>query len=147
MIIGKNIVSFDTLDSTSDEARRRIRQGEGEGLVVMAASQSAGHGKPGAKWYSPRGNLYLSAVVAPRRNPGDLAILTLTTALAGRSCLQRFVKLPIIIKWPNDLLVRQKKIAGILIEGVPSGQLIIGIGINLASIPDEVSATATSLEK
>lgn len=122
-----------------------VRKGEGEGLVVVADAQTKGKGKPGRSWFSPKGNLYFSAVVKPYRNPRDLSPITLLAALAARSAVVGLTKLPVVIKWPNDLLVQGKKIGGVLAERVQSGHIIIGIGINLNNVPAEVKRTATSL--
>ena len=149
MIIGKKKVHYSEIDSTNSEARRLIQKGEGEGLVVIADRQTAGRGKPGSNWFSPEGNFYLSAVVKPRKNPKDLAPITLLGALAGRSAIGKFADLLVVIKWPNDLLIKGKKVGGILVERLPSGHLIIGIGLNLnltkKMLPDEIRCTATSL--
>jgi len=145
LIIGKKVVRLAQVDSTNEEARRLIKQGEGEGLVVIAASQTQGRGKPGSRWLSPAGNLYFSAVVKPYRDPRALASITLIGALAARRALAGIARLTVVIKWPNDLLVRGKKIGGVLTERVPSGHLIIGIGLNLNAAP--ALPTATSLKK
>ncbi len=145
MIIGKKILHYRTIDSTNTEARRLIKKGEGEGLVVTAGRQTKGRGKPGAKWFSPEGNLYLSAVAKPYKNPKDLSSITLLGALAARAAMIRLSKLPVAIKWPNDLRIRGKKVGGVLTERLPSGHLIIGIGLNLNSVPAEVQRTATAL--
>ncbi len=139
-MIGKKLVHYEVIDSTNDEARRMVKQGEGEGLVVTAGSQTAGRGKPGARWFSPPGNLYLSAVVKPRRDQKDIAPLTITAALAARTAIVRETELPVVIKWPNDILVRGKKAGGILTERLPSGHVIIGIGINLTQHPASAAA-------
>ena len=131
MIIGKKIVRCREIDSTSDEARRLIGRGEGEGLVVTAERQTRGRGKPGREWVSPAGNLYFSAVLKPYKNPRDLAPITLFSALAARALIVRLAQLPVIVKWPNDLLVHNKKIGGILTERLASGHLIVGIGLNV----------------
>ncbi|MDD4179058.1 MAG: biotin--[acetyl-CoA-carboxylase] ligase [Candidatus Margulisbacteria bacterium] len=147
MIIGNKLARYKTIDSTNAEARRLIVSGEGEGLVVIAAKQTKGRGKPGAKWLSPLGNLYLSAVVKPFKNPQDIAPLTLLGAVAARSAITRLAKLAVVIKWPNDLLIHGKKVGGILTERLASGFIIIGIGINVNSLPAEMERTATSLKK
>lgn len=141
MIIGKKIVHYNELDSTNTEARRLIKKGAGEGLVVIADCQTKGKGKPGSGWESPAGNLYLSAVVKPYKNQRELAPIVLLGALAGRAALG----LPAVIKWPNDLLAGGKKIGGVLTERLPDGHLIIGIGLNLNVVPAAVRRTATSL--
>ena len=150
MIIGKKLVHLRETDSTSDEARRLIKAGAGEGLAVLADRQTGGKGKPGSRWFSPPGNLYLSVVIKPHKNAGQLGAVTFFSALAVRSLIVKLAKLPAVIKWPNDLLVRGKKTAGILTERLASGHLIIGIGLNLNSdrraFPSELKRTATSLK-
>ncbi len=150
MIIGKKIVRLDSIDSTSDEARRRIKNSEGEGLAVIAKRQSRGRGKPGSAWFSPPGNLYLSVVIKPYKNPKDLVPITLLGALAARAMIVSLTKLPVVIKWPNDLRVHGKKIGGVLTERLASGHVIIGLGLNINSerraFPAELKASATSLK-
>jgi len=147
-IIGNKIIHYQEIDSTNEEARRLIKKGEGqEGLVLVADRQTRGRGKPGSAWFSPEGNLYFSVIVKPRRHPKDLAPITLLGALAGRSAIAKVSKLPVVIKWPNDLLINSKKVGGILAERVPSGHLIIGIGINVNVLPAEVRGSATSLKR
>lgn len=149
MIIGKKLVQLKATDSTNDEARRLIKKGEGEGLVVMAARQTRGKGKPGSAWFSPPGNLYLSVVIKPYKNFKQLSAVTLFSALAVRATIVKLTKLPAVIKWPNDLRIHGKKTAGILTERLASGHLIIGIGLNVNSTrrswPADLQHTATSL--
>lgn len=149
MIIGKKLLRLGTIDSTSDAARREIEHGAGEGLVVVAESQTKGRGKPGSGWFSPPGNVYFSAVVKPYRNARDLAPLTLLAALAVRKTIFRLTKLSAVIKWPNDLRLRGKKVAGILTERLPAGQVIIGIGLNVnvarRTFPAKLRESSTSL--
>jgi len=147
MIIGNKVLHYKELDSTNEEARRLIKKGWGEGLVVVAESQTKGRGKPGRRWFSPQGNLYLSAVIKPYKNPQELAPITLIGALAARAVIVRLTKLPVIIKWPNDLQIHGRKVGGILTERLSSGQVIIGIGLNLNSAPAEVKQTAVSLRQ
>ncbi|MFA6430897.1 MAG: biotin--[acetyl-CoA-carboxylase] ligase [Candidatus Margulisiibacteriota bacterium] len=150
MIIGKKIIHLPLVDSTNDEAKRAILSGEGEGVVVIADAQEKGRGKPGQSWYSPKGNLYLSAVIKPHKNPKDLAPITLLSGIAARSAIIEGAELYPIIKWPNDILFDGKKIGGILVERVSSGHLILGIGININSqkdaFPKELEGFATSLK-
>ena len=135
--------------STNDEARRLIKAGEGEGLAVIAGRQTRGKGKPGSRWFSPAGNLYLSAVIKPYRNPRDLSAVTLFSALAVRTAIFKLTRLPAVIKWPNDLRLRGKKVAGILTERLAAGHIIIGIGLNVnvtaRTLPSELKASAASL--
>lgn len=123
-------------------------RGEGEGTVIIADHQTGGRGKPGSGWFSPEGNIYFSALLKPYLNPPSLAPITLFSALAARAALLQAADLPIVIKWPNDLLVNGRKIAGILVEGV-AGCLIVGIGINVnigeEDFPRELRGEASSL--
>lgn len=146
MIIGKKHLHYKKIDSTSEEARRLIKKGFGEGLIVTAGAQTKGKGKPGSRWISPKGNLYFSAVVKPYKNPKDLAPITLLGALAARAMISKVAKLAVVIKWPNDLCIHGKKVGGVLTERLPSGHLIIGIGINVAVSPRELKGRATSLK-
>lgn len=148
-IIGKHIIHLGEIDSTNEEAKRQVKRGQGEGLVIIADSQSAGKGKPGSSWFSPPGNLYFSAVIKPHRNQNELAPLTLIGALAGSSAIYELSSIASVIKWPNDLLIGRKKIGGVLVERILSGHVIIGIGINLNSdiekFPEKIRTTATTL--
>lgn len=146
MIIGKKYFHYKKIDSTNEEARRLIKKGLGEGLVVTADTQTKGKGKPGSRWLSPKGNLYFSAVIKPYKNPKDLAPITLLGALAARTMISKVAKLAVVIRWPNDLRVHGKKAGGVLTERLPSGHLIIGIGINVAVSPIGLKRRATSLK-
>jgi BirA family biotin operon repressor/biotin-[acetyl-CoA-carboxylase] ligase len=150
-IIGKRIFRNSEIDSTNDEARRLIKKGWGEGTVVMADSQSKGRGKPGSGWFSPPavGN-YLSVILKPFINPSDLGSITLLGARAVVKAIEKQTQLKAEIKPPNDVLLNKKKISGILVERDASGNLIIGIGVNInnlaGSFPAELADSATSLK-
>lgn len=147
MIIGKKIIRYKIIDSTNDEAKRLINKGEGEGLVVVAQTQTRGRGKPGSVWLSPSGNLYLSVVIKPYKNPKDLAPITLLGALAARAMIAKVSKLAAVIKWPNDLLLHGKKVAGILTERLAGGEIIVGIGLNVNTAPNGFASLAGAAKK
>jgi len=107
----------------------------------MARSQYQGRGKPGSAWYSPEGGLYFSLILKPRKNPNDLAKLTIAAAEAIASVLTAKYGVKAEIKPPNDILIAGKKICGILTEKM-GGSLIVGIGINIAQVefPEGLSA-------
>lgn len=148
-IIGRKIERYQSLGSTSDEAKRLVKEGEGEGLVVVAGEQTRGRGKPGSSWFSPPGGIYLSAVVKPFKNPDDLAPVTLLGAKAAVQTIRQATGLEAEIKPPNDVLLNEKKICGVLVERLASGHLIIGIGLNVnlsaTSLPEIINSSATSL--
>jgi BirA family biotin operon repressor/biotin-[acetyl-CoA-carboxylase] ligase len=148
------IIHLDTVDSTNAEALRRARAGTRGPLWVVAATQTAGRGRRGRAWVSPPGNLHASlllvdpapAAVAPQLAfVAGLAVHDACTALApGLADALR-------LKWPNDLLCRGVKIAGILIEGEGGLAIggegvvvaVIGIGVNCGHHPDAVEHPAT----
>lgn len=145
------IFRFDTIDSTNTEAAEQARQGADEGLCVIARQQTAGRGRHGRTWISGKdAGLYFSIVLRPKLEIRSLPLITLMTGLAVYDTLKEIGLNP-DIKWVNDVLVREKKIAGILAEAVetPSGlAIILGIGINFTSrnFPEELADVATSIE-
>jgi BirA family transcriptional regulator, biotin operon repressor / biotin---[acetyl-CoA-carboxylase] ligase len=137
--------------STMDVASKLASEGAAAGVVVVADEQTAGRGRRGNNWSSPPGaGLYLSYIARPKMD--GLPLLTLAAGVAVRDGVVASTGLWPNLKWPNDLIVGRRKLAGILAEGIaigpPDQAVIIGIGINLqpASYPPDVSARATSLE-
>ncbi|MCI4373187.1 MAG: biotin--[acetyl-CoA-carboxylase] ligase, partial [Thermoplasmata archaeon] len=127
------------LPSTQTEAARRAREGAPEGTRIVARRQSAGRGRGSHGWSSPEGNLYLSVVFrAPIKNR---ALLPLAVGARLRAALEARFGVRSVLKWPNDLLVlgngAPRKLAGILLDAVPSPNLgiavVVGIGINVAA--------------
>jgi BirA family biotin operon repressor/biotin-[acetyl-CoA-carboxylase] ligase len=143
--------AFDTVDSTNEEIRRQAEAGAAEGLAVMAAKQTAGRGRRGRAWESPPGNLFLSLLLRPAVTPGQAATLSfLTTVAVAEAVALAIPGADITNKWPNDLLVGGAKISGILLESHtrPDAALdwvAVGIGVNLASHPDNALYPTTSL--
>ena len=117
--------------------------------VIVAETQIKGRGKDRKAWFSPKGGLYIT-VVLPTKSPDWLPFLNLAGGLAVAESLQSF-KLSPILKWPNDVLIRNKKVAGILSENIISTKTefsIIGIGLNtnINKFPQELRGKATSLK-
>jgi BirA family transcriptional regulator, biotin operon repressor / biotin---[acetyl-CoA-carboxylase] ligase len=134
-----------TSTSTNEDMLALARSGSPEGLWLRAESQSGGRGRLGRAWQSPPGNLYVSTIV--RLRPGDPppATLALVAAVALDDVLMGFVAAAqLMIKWPNDVLVDGAKIAGILLERADDA-IVIGIGVNLASHPEDIGRPVTSL--
>lgn len=134
------IFSYETLGSSSTEAIRLLAEGEQVPFVVWTRSQSAGRGRRTRQWQSPPGNLYLSlAVEVPS---SWLSLVPLHTAAIVVEFLQPLISHKITLKWPNDLLLRGKKFAGILCEAAwqqnqePTKPVVIGIGINIEQAPE-----------
>ncbi len=146
------LVAHDRIDSTNAALRRMAEAGAAHGTVVRAREQTGGRGRRGRAWASPRGNLYASVLLRPDaalRTAGQLgfaAALALAEAVAAGMPGDAAVAL----KWPNDILVRHRKVAGILLESVPDGAggppaVILGMGLNVAVAPTDAAYPATSL--
>jgi biotin-[acetyl-CoA-carboxylase] ligase BirA-like protein len=145
------VIRLDSVDSTNAEALRRARAGERGPLWVVAASQSAGRGRRGRAWAAPPGNLYASLLLV---DPAPAAVAPQLAFVAGLAVHDACAALApgladgLTLKWPNDLLCRGAKIAGILIEG-EGGPIanpvvaVIGIGVNCRHHPDGVEHPAT----
>ena len=151
--IGQTIHSYETVTSTQVIARELAGEGTADGTVVISEEQTEGSGRLKRKWHSPSsGGIWLSLVVKPDIPPYQAPQLTLLTAVAAVQTLMN-IGVQAGIKWPNDVLVKDRKIAGILTElHAESDQIhhvIIGIGINMnqpyESFPDELKEIATSV--
>ena len=146
------ILRFDSLPSTNIEAARRAVEGASEGLCVVAGEQTAGRGRHQRHWVSPKdAGLYFSIILRPRFEQSIWPLLTLTAAIAVHDALLDACSLETDIKWPNDILVNEKKLCGILAETVETSlgrAVVVGIGINLSknSFPSEIEGSATSVE-
>jgi BirA family biotin operon repressor/biotin-[acetyl-CoA-carboxylase] ligase len=142
---------FQAIGSTNDAALRRARHAESEGLVVVADEQTAGRGRRGHSWFSPPlAGLYVSVVLAPaasRDARRATMLLTLAAGVALAEGIEAATGLVVDLKWPNDLQVSRRKLAGILAEGA-DGRVVVGYGINVAAtaLPPDLRDGATSLE-
>jgi BirA family biotin operon repressor/biotin-[acetyl-CoA-carboxylase] ligase len=146
------LVSRATVGSTNDEAKKLARNGAAHGTVVWALEQTAGRGRRGRRWSSPPGNLYASLVLRPGAAPERTAQLGFVAALAVTDALRELAPqlAEPTCKWPNDVLVGGRKIAGILLESeMDKGEhlafVIVGVGINLVSAPPDAEHPATSI--
>jgi BirA family transcriptional regulator, biotin operon repressor / biotin---[acetyl-CoA-carboxylase] ligase len=149
---GYRLISHDSIGSTNDEAKRHARDGAAAGTLVWALEQTAGRGRRGRAWVSPRGNLYMSLVMRPDCPVERAAQLGFVAAVAIGSALAEM--LPpldrLSYKWPNDVLLNGRKIAGILLESEMTvldrlAFLVVGVGVNLAVAPQDTEFPATSV--
>ncbi len=142
---------FVSLPSTNLEAAKHAAAGAASGLWVVASEQTAGRGRQGREWSSPRGaGIYCSVLLRPQFDQNDWPLITLMTSIAVQETLWQACNLQTDIKWPNDVLHDEKKLCGILAETVETNAgraVIVGIGINLtnASFPRELEGVATSV--
>jgi len=144
-----NILHFDTLASTNTEAAEQARRGAAEGLCIVANQQTAGRGRHGREWLSEKGSgVYMSIVLRPALAVQHLTLIQLMAAVAVYDVLLKGYLIEPDIKWPNDVLVNDKKICGILSEAVETTNglaVILGMGINLKG--DRLPDNATSIEQ
>lgn len=157
-MIGHDVRWHASLPSTMDAAAALATAGAAHGVVVAAHQQTAGRGRRGSTWVSPAGaGLYFSFVARPAFASSGaagpaLSLLTLAAGVGVREGIAAATGLRADLKWPNDLLVGTRKLAGILAEGLaigsPGQAVVIGVGINVrrAAYPADVAARATSVE-
>jgi BirA family transcriptional regulator, biotin operon repressor / biotin---[acetyl-CoA-carboxylase] ligase len=159
------VLYFPSVTSTNDVAARMADLGAPDGTVIVAEMQAAGRGRLGRTWFSPPGaGLYASVILRPVNEPDAMSspadgkpgtfftpMITLAAGVALAEAVRGCNHLPVDIKWPNDLVVGRRKLAGILAEaaaGGGTGHVILGFGINLrsAAYPPEIADRATSIE-
>ncbi len=148
------LVIHNEAESTQDLAKAMALSGEPEGTAVMALNQTRGRGRMGRSWISPTGkNLALSIILRPHLSPRDAVLLGFLASIAVAEAVEEEGVAEAQLRWPNDVLVRDRKIAGILSEAVVSqGHIdfvIVGIGLNVNSrrsdFPPDLRTPATSL--
>ena len=144
------IVRYDEVDSTNAEARRRADAGEGGPLWITAARQTAGRGRRGRDWSTGTHNLAATLLASTRKPPAEAAQVAFVAALAVADLCDAWVPPSLVrIKWPNDVLVDEAKVSGILVESgtMVDGRLwlAVGCGVNLALAPGGTPYPATSL--
>jgi BirA family biotin operon repressor/biotin-[acetyl-CoA-carboxylase] ligase len=142
---------FEEIDSTNSYLKQRSLEGCPEGLVALADFQTAGRGRLDRAWIAPpRSSLLCSIVVRPRLDADELQLVVAAVALATRHALERLSGLRAELKWPNDLIVGNRKLGGVLAEIVvtPLGyDVVVGLGLNLTfDGPEHVEATSVKAE-
>lgn len=154
-----HLLSYDEVDSTNEEARRLAEGGGSHGAVIWAKRQTSGRGRMGRLWVSAEGNLFCSILLAPNCNHETSAQLSFVAAVAAAEALESIIPdEEIRCKWPNDILLGDKKIAGILLESFETADItvasnkmvrwvVVGVGINVDSCPSSTDIPATYLKK
>jgi len=153
-IIGHDIHYFKEVDSTNNVAKYLAEDGAEEGTIVVAEIQNRGKGRRGKTWISPPGGIWMSIILRPDIPPFSTPQLTLVTGVAVAKTLKKELKLDVGIKWPNDILIGDKKVCGILTEVNASvnkvNYVVVGIGIDMnidvPLFPPDLQTGATSLK-
>jgi BirA family biotin operon repressor/biotin-[acetyl-CoA-carboxylase] ligase len=153
--VGREIHYFQKLSSTNTVAKEQAEKGAKEGTTIVAEVQTQGRGRLSRPWVSPKGGVWLSIILRPKVKAEDALKITLTTAVAVAKTLRSLYGWKAEIKWPNDVLIRKKKVCGILTEASLNGKtvnfLVVGIGLNanfaLKSLSENLQKTATTLKE
>lgn len=155
LLVGRKICCKNEITSTNQLTQQLAAEGASEGLVVLAEAQTSGRGRLGRRWESPAGvNIYCSVLLKPKIPPHKAPQLTFLTAVAVAETLRELCGLDARVKWPNDVLVGGRKIAGLLNELSAETEqihsLILGVGINVnmtgEQFPDDLRYPATSVQ-
>jgi BirA family transcriptional regulator, biotin operon repressor / biotin---[acetyl-CoA-carboxylase] ligase len=143
-LFSDKIIIHSSLPSTNNSAKELYTKGAAHGTVIMAEEQTAGRGRMERKWFSlPCKNILISLLLKPDMKPENVYTLTLALAVSGIEAIKNICNLSAMIKWPNDIYLNNKKLAGILTEfsirGERPAYVILGMGMNVNWCPDEES--------
>ncbi len=147
--VTSHVLTLDETSSTNDDARRLAREGAPHLATVVADSQTSGRGRLGRAWVAvPRTSLLMSWVARPELAVDRWPLLPLLAGVAAVGAVRARTSVEAVLKWPNDLLVGDRKLGGILVEAEPPSFAIVGVGINVSqtSFPDGLPATSIALE-
>ena len=132
--IGQKAYYFDSIDSTQNQALKMADEPENNGAIIIAAKQTGGKGRGGRKWVSPKGGIWFSIILQPNFDISITTLFPIASALALSKAIEKTFKITPELKWPNDITVKGKKLAGILVDASLESNrienLILGIGIN-----------------
>jgi BirA family biotin operon repressor/biotin-[acetyl-CoA-carboxylase] ligase len=140
--IGNKVYYFDSVDSTQSFATNIAKNQNEFGAVIIAESQTLGKGRLGRQWVSPKGGIWLSVILQPKFDISKITLIPFTVAIALSNAIEKSLKIKTDLKWPNDLTIRGKKVAGIIIdasiESTRIESIVIGVGINFKIKPKEI---------
>lgn len=140
--IGRKIYYFDTIDSTQSFASTIASNKDEDGTIIISETQDSGKGRLGRNWVSPRGGIWLSVILHPRFDVAKITLVPLVASIALSLAIQKTLGVKTELKWPNDVTLKGKKIAGMIIDAsIESSNiesLILGVGINFRVNPDEI---------
>jgi birA, biotin-[acetyl-CoA-carboxylase] ligase region len=151
-VFGRNIVSYKKVDSTNIIAYELAEKGMKEGTVILADEQVKGKGRHGRHWSSPsKGGIYMSCILRPAIAPNEISRITLLAAVAVAQAIREISSLEVTIKWPNDIMIDQRKLCGILTEMKAEQDsvdfVVLGIGINVNITKSDLPKGATSIKE
>lgn len=132
--IGQQAYYFDSIDSTQNQALKMADTVENEGVVIIAAKQTGGRGRSGRKWISPKGGIWISIILKPKFDISVTTLFPIASALALSIAIEKTFSIKPELKWPNDITINGKKVAGMLVDASLESNkienLVLGVGIN-----------------
>jgi BirA family biotin operon repressor/biotin-[acetyl-CoA-carboxylase] ligase len=141
--MGRKVYYFDSLDSTQNFAATITKNQNEDGTVIIAETQVSGKGRQGRAWISPRGGIWLSVILHPKFDVGKVTLVPFAAAVALANAIQKILSIKTELKWPNDITLSGKKVAGMIIDAsIESTQiesLILGVGINFKIDPSQIA--------
>jgi BirA family biotin operon repressor/biotin-[acetyl-CoA-carboxylase] ligase len=133
-IVGQQAYYFDTIDSTQNQALKMAKDSSHNGSVIVASKQTGGRGRAGRKWISPKGGIWISIILQPKFDISITTLFPIASALALSIAIEKTFLIKPELKWPNDLTIKGKKVAGMLVDvSLESNRienLVLGVGIN-----------------
>ena len=133
-IIGQHAYYFDTLDSTQNQALKMAGEAINNGSVIVASTQTGGKGRDGRKWISPKGGIWISIILQPKFDISIMTLFPIASSLALSIAIEKLFSISPELKWPNDLTINGKKLAGMLVDASLESNrienLVLGVGIN-----------------
>ncbi len=147
MNINLKFVSLDTIDSTQDEIKRLVKNGAQYGMAISSLTQTNGRGRRGRIWQDTPGQCSLLSILLPSLGHNIIHHYAFIAANAAHKCIEDETGLSVKLKWPNDILVGEKKLGGILVELIDCSNVAVGVGINLnqCEFSEELGDVATSV--
>ena len=143
--LGKRVYYFDTIDTTQNFAIKIASNGDENGTIIISKKQTGGRGRMKRKWKSPTGGIWMSIIIHPKFDVSYTTLVPVATSLALCIAIEKILKIKPELKWPNDVTLKGKKVAGILVDtSIVSNEIenmVLGIGINFKIKPNEIANT------
>jgi len=144
-LLGKRVYYFDTIDSTQNFAAKIASNHNENGTIIVSKHQTDGKGRLERKWESPTGGIWMSIIIQPEFNISYITLVPIATSLALCIAIEKILKIKPELKWPNDVTLKGKKVAGVLVDtSIISNEIenvVLGIGINFKIKPHELAST------
>ena len=132
--VGHRVYYFDSTDSTQNQALKLAKESESDGTVVIAGKQTGGKGRDGRKWISPPGGIWISVIIKPKLDISKITLFPIASSLALAFSIEKIFEINPELKWPNDITLKGKKLAGMIVDAsIESNRiesLVLGVGIN-----------------